>query len=306
MIIHSMKYLKILSLLFVLAFSANAQELNCVVTLNSDQLYAQQNTDANAMNQLKAAITDFMNSRRWTNDNYAPEEKIKCKLNINLLRSPSQGNYEGNVQVIVTRPVFGTGYETITFSYIDRFFNFGFLPGNPMFFNENSYSDELTHSLAYYAYIILASDYDTFSKQGGTPYIQKAFNLANIAQTASASPAWKSSGDTRNRYWLTENLMNQQMMAFREGLYNYHRLGLDTFAENSVLARKQVIEMLNTIRTVNQLKPAAVLINSFFDAKGEEIYKILREASKDERLKAFTTLSMLDPAKTEMYRKLMQ
>jgi Domain of unknown function (DUF4835) len=296
---------------FIIIFIAvslgvQSQELNCVITLNTSQLYAQQTTNNEAMSQLKATITDFMNSKRWTADNFAPDEKITCKVSINLLRSPSQGNYEGNAQIIVTRPVYGSNYETVILNFIDRNFNFAYLPGNPMYFNENSYSDELTQTLAFYAYIILATDYDSFSKQGGEAFVQKAFQLANIAKNYGG-PGWgSSSSETRTRYWLVENMMNAQLLPFREALYNYHRLGLDTFTINPVTARKQISEVLNTIKKVNEVKPSAILINSFFDAKGEEIYKILKEAPRDERQRAYQTLALIDPAKTEIYRKLLQ
>ncbi len=294
------------SIVLIFSCSIRAQELNCIVKLNYDQLFSQQTTNDNTLGQLQNVISDFITSRRWTSDNFNPEERINCKLTINLLKSPALGSYEGNAQIIVTRPVYGTNYETVIFSYVDRNFNFAYLPNNPMYFNENSYSDELTHLLAYYAYIILAVDYDTFSKQGGNPYIQKAFSLANLAQTASPSAGWKSSGDVRNRYWLTENFMNQQMIPFRESQYNYHRLALDTFSENPIAARKQVLDLLNTIGEVAKIRTTSVLINSFFDAKSEEIYKILVPATKEERQKAFGLLSLLDPAKTEVYRKLVR
>jgi hypothetical protein len=287
---------------------AVAQELNCTVVLNSDQLFAQQNTDAANLSQLKNVITDFMNARRWTSDNYTPEERINCRLNINLLRSVSQGSYEANAQLIVLRPVFGSTYETVVFSYVDRNFDFGYLPNNPMYFNENNYTDELTQTLAFYAYLILAADYDSFSKLGGNPHVQRAFLLSNMASARSGvAKGWVSSDNTlRNRYWLVENLMDQQLTPFREGMYNYHRLALDAFAQNPVAARKQVMNVLTTIQQVNLLKPVSVLVNSFFDAKGQEIYKIMREAPKDERQKVFNMLSQLDPTQTELYRKLLK
>jgi hypothetical protein len=290
---------------FIVSNFAQAQELNCTVILSYDQLFAQQTTDANSLNQLKSVIGDFMNTRKWTNDNFTTEERINCKLSINLLRSVSQGSYEATAQLIVTRPVFGTTYETVVFSYVDRVFNFSYLPNNPMYYNENNYSDELTQLLAFYAYIILATDYDSFSKQGGNPYIQKAFNLSNVAASASGGSGWKQS-DLRSRFWLIENLMSQQLIAYRESQYAYHRLGLDTFTENSAMARRQILDVLNTIKQANTLRTSSILVNSFFDAKSDELIKILMPGTKEERQKAYGILSQLDPSKTEGYRKLLK
>jgi hypothetical protein len=287
--------------------SATAQEINCSVTLNYDQLFAQQKTDVQTMDQLKAYISDFMNTNRWTNDQFSQEERIKCKLNINLVRSVTQGSYEANAQLVVTRPVYNSTYESVLFSFVDRNFNFTYLPNNPMFFNENNYTDELPFSLAFYSYIILTLDYDSFSKQGGSQYLQRAFNLTNLARNSSPfQKAWNSSGDTRNRYWLVENLMSQQFLPFREGIYSYHRQGLDVITETPALTRSKVMEMLATVQQVAQLRPGAVVVNAFFDAKSEEIYNLLREASTEDRQKAYTLLSSLDPTKTELYRKLIQ
>jgi len=291
-------------------FSVNAQELNCVVTLNYNQLFTQQNTDNASLNQLKNVVTDFMNARRWTNDNFNPEERINCKLNINLIRSPAQGVYEGTTQLIVSRPVYGTNYETILLNFIDRNFNFNYLPNNPMYYNENTYSDELTQTLAFYAYITLAVDYDSFSKLGGNNFLQRAQQVANLAlgvNPGGAPAGWNATGnDRRNRFWLVDNLNNQLMLPVREGVYNYHRLALDTFNENPVAARTQVMNLLTTLQQTNRELPGSVYLNSFFDAKGEEINKILMEASKEDRQKAFTMLSQLDPAKTELYRRLLR
>lgn len=288
-------------------FRVQAQELNCTVNLNYDQLFAQQKTDEQTMSQLKIYMSDFMNNTRWTNDQFAPEERIKCKLNINLIRSVTQGSYEANAQLIVTRPVFNATYETVLFSFVDRNFNFTFLPNNPMFFNENNYTDELPFTLAFYSLVALTLDYDSFSKTGGNPYLQRALNLTNLARNASPFvKAWDATRDSRNRGSLIENLMNQQFLPFREGLYSYHRLGLDTVTETPGLARKKGMELLTALQQVAQLRPGAVVMNSFFDAKSEEFYNIFREASPDDRQQAFTILSSLDPTKTELYRKLIQ
>lgn len=299
-----MKALYILALVGVLFGSARAQELNCQVTVNADQLFAQQKTDFSYVNQLKGIITEFMNNRRWSNDQFAVSERINCSLNINLIKSLTQGAFEATAQIIVTRPVYGTNYETTVFSYVDRSFNFVYLPTTPVYFRDNQYSDDLTSLLAFYANVILAVDYDSFSKQGGNPFIQRAYTVTNLAQQGSPNSAWQTGGDRRNRYWLIENLQNQQLLPFRDSFYTYHRLGLDAFAVNPVQVRKQTLALLTTIRTIGLQLPNSVLINSFFDAKGQELYNILYEGTSTERKQAFDLLSYLDPAKTEYYRKL--
>ncbi|GAB3015805.1 type IX secretion system protein PorD [Spirosoma pulveris] len=301
-----MKAIRILLLVSCLASSASAQELNCQVTINSDQLFAQQKTDFSYVNQLKGIITEFMNNRRWSNDQFSVAERINCSININLLKSLTQGAFEATAQIIVTRPVYGTTYETTTFSYVDRAFNFVYLPTTPVYYRENQFSDDLTSLLAFYANIIMAVDYDTFSKQGGNQFIQRAYAITNLAQQGSPNGSWQTGGDRRNRYWLIENLQNQQLLPFRDGLYTYHRQGLDVFAANPVQVRKQTITLLNTIRTIGLQLPNSVLINSFFDAKSQELFNILYEGTPTERKQAFDLLSFLDPAKTENYRKLIQ
>ncbi|WP_080055207.1 type IX secretion system protein PorD [Spirosoma aerolatum] len=301
-----MKIVYALLILSCLVSSAWAQELNCQVNINSDQLFAQQKTDFSYVNQLKGIITEFMNNRRWSNDQFAVNERINCSININLVKSLTQGAFEATAQIIATRPVYGTNYETTIFSYVDRAFNFVYLPTTPVYFRENQYSDDLTSLLAFYANVILAVDYDTFSKEGGTPFIQRAYTITNLAQQGSPNGAWQAGGDRRNRYWLIENLQNQQLIPFRDGMYTYHRQGLDMFAANPVQVRKQTLDLLTTIRTIGLQLPNSVLLNSFFDAKSEELYNILFEGTSTERQKAFDLLSYLDPAKTEKYRKLVQ
>ncbi|MCF2518511.1 DUF4835 family protein [Dyadobacter sp. CY351] len=282
-----------------------AQEFQFSVNLNYEQLVAQQKTDPQSMAQLQTYMNDFLNNTRWTNDEFGKEEKIKCKLNVNLTRSLNQGAYEGNAQLVVSRPVYNSNYETVLFTYVDKNFTFSYLPNTPLYFNENNYTEELPYILAFYANVALIFDYDSFSKLGGAPYVQKAFNLVNQARNSSPNKrGWDSNGDSRNRYWLVENLMSQQFTPFREGMYKYYRLGLDVATQNPAETRAKVLEVLNTAKEVNQLRPASVVINSFFDSKSDELYRILIEAQPEERAKAYTLLVGLDPSKTQLYQRL--
>jgi hypothetical protein len=284
---------------------AHAQEFQFTVNLNYEQLVAQQKTDPQSMSQLQTYMNDFLNNTRWTNDQFAKEEKIKCKLNVNLTRSLAQGSYEGNAQLVVSRPVYGSTYETVLFTYVDKNFTFTYLPSTQLYFNENSYTEELPYILAFYANIALIFDYDSFSKMGGSPYVQKAFNLVNLARNSSPNKrGWDSNGDSKNRYWLIENLQSQQFTPFREGMYKYYRQGLDVATQNPAETRAKVLEFLNTMKEVNQLRPASVVINSFFDAKSDELYKIMIEGLSEQRVQAYTLLVNLDPSKTQLYQRL--
>lgn len=295
------------SLLFIAQSSLlKAQELNCTVTIVADQINAQQVADKQVFVEMKTAISDFMNNRRWTNDIYNQEERIKCNLIITLLKSPQQNLFQGNAQFQVIRPVFNATYESVILTYVDRIFNISFTPDDrQMNFNEQSFSNNLTSILGFYSMIALTVDYDSFAKTGGNQYLQRAYNISNLASSANQS-GWEQTGDQRNRYWLVENLQNQQLLPFREGLYTYHRLVLDNFTTDPVGGRKQVMDLLNSIKAMQQLRTNSVLLNSFLNAKNQEMVNIFSEATKDEKQKAFQLLSLIDPSKTELYRKLVK
>lgn len=283
---------------------AQSQELNCKVTVNANAINSQQVTDRQIFTDMQTSISDFLNNRRWTNDIFSQEERIKCNLIITLLKSPQQNSFSGNAQFQVIRPVFGTNYETVVFSYVDRSFNFSFAPEDrQMVFNEQTFSNNLTSILATYALVALTIDYDTFSKLGGNPFLQRAFNVSNLAANAGL-PGWQQGEDQRNRYWLIENLQNQQLLTFREGLYYYHRVALDNFTNDPAEGRKQTLAFLSTIKTIQTQKPTSVLLNSFFDAKSQELVNMFSEATKEDKEKAFQLLASIDPGKTELYRKL--
>lgn len=293
-------------LLIINCLLLKAQEINCNVTIVSDQIQAQQNSDKQVFVDMKVAISDFMNNKRWTNDIFSQEERIKCNLIITFTKSPQQNVFQGNAQFQVIRPVFNSTYESIILSYVDRNFNISFTPDDrQMIFNEQTFSNNLTSILGFYSLMALTIDYDSFSKMGGNPYLTRTYNVANLASSAGQG-GWEQTGDQRNRYWLIENLQNQQLLPFRDGLYTYHRLALDNFTTDPVGGRKQTLDFLTAIKTMQQLRSNSVLLNSFMNAKNQEMVNIFSEATKDEKQKAFTLLSAVDPSKTELYRKLVK
>jgi Domain of unknown function (DUF4835) len=286
----------------LIAHCSNAQELNCKVSISTDQLAVNEQRGSTIYAEIQNVMQEFINNRRWTSDNFSIEEKINCSLAVILTKASATGDYEATANFQVRRPVFGTSYETVLLNYVDKSFNFKYVANSPLTYNDNNYNDNLTQMLAFYAYVALTYDYDSFGKFGGTNYAQKAQNVVNIAQNAGGG--WLSSNDIRNRFWIPENLLNQQMQPLREGFYNYHRLGMDVYATNSAASRQQIVEYLNTIKQVNQTRPGQVWLRLFFESKSVELINIFSDAPLEERKKVAPLLTSLDPTNTEAYRKL--
>ncbi len=302
-----MKSNSILLILFACLFSwaLQAQEIQATVTINTEQLQLdQQRGSSQIYTELQRTMQDFLSGRRWSNDNFAPEEKIKLNINLLLTKATSQGDYEATARVQVLRPVFGTSYETVILNVVDKNFNFKYLTGTPITYNDNSFMDNLSSMLAYYAYLSCAYHYDSFGEFGGDFFVQKLNNLTNLAQNSGSG--WGVVTDVRSRMAIAENLINQQVQGIREVNYSYHRMYLDTFKDKPDGTRKGILEVFNQIRNLNSLRPGAAGIRVFFDAKADEIVSIMDEATVGERQQAFAYLSLLDPIRTETYRKLIR
>jgi hypothetical protein len=295
----------LVSIIFLNSWVLSAQELQVSVTINTEQIQLdQQRGTSQIYAELQRTIQEFLASRRWSNDIFSPEEKIKVNLNLLLTKASSQGDFEANARLQVLRPVFGTSYETILLNIIDKNFNFKYQTGTPITYNDNSYMDNLSSMLAYYANLSLAYHYDSMGLRGGEFFIQKLTNLTNIAQNSGSG--WGNMADIRSRAAIAEGLLNQQLQGLREVNYTYHRVYLDAFKDKPDDARKGILELLMQIRQINQVRPGAASIRVFFDAKSDEIFSIMDEATPSERQQAFAYLSLLDPIRTEMYRKLIR
>ncbi len=290
------------SLLMLISWAANAQELNCNVIVDATALVTNQATEKVLFDDLQKAINTFMNNQKWTLDEFGKGEQIDCNLSITLQKSPAQNVFEATAQIQASRPVFNTSYETNLISFVDRDFRFTYTQGQPLIFSPNSFTSNLTSMLAFYAYVILAMDYDSFSELGGSPYVEQAFNIVNIVP--SGEIGWGRTQGNRNRFWLIENLNSQQMLPLRKALYQYHRLGLDTFLIDSDKARENIFEALKAVEESNQLKPSSLLVNIFFDSKNQEIVNIFKEAPAEMRQEVQTLATKLDPTNAQKYDQL--
>ncbi|MES2388392.1 MAG: DUF4835 family protein [Bacteroidota bacterium] len=289
------------AILVMLAGNLSAQELNCNVTINSQGV---EGIDKRVMADMKKNITDFLNLRTWTNDKYQTEERIVCNLVITISKNTGT-KYEATAQIQSARPVFGTGYESVIINYLDKDWLFDYIENQPMDYNDNSYSSGLTSLLAYYAYLIIGYDNDTYARFGGKNMYTKAQQVANNAQN-SPMKGWSTYDGMNSRIMLLENLLHQQVVPFREGLYSYYRLGLDVFNTKPADARLATLDMLKKIDVVVQNKPLCLIVNTFFDAKSTEIINIMSEADYGQRQQAYNILTKVDPTKTEQYSKLIK
>lgn len=288
------------SLLIFLSNFLFAQELNCTVKVLSPAI---QGTERSVFESLETAVKEFMNNTRWTNDNFKQDEKIECNLTINVTKRISVDEFEANIIVQARRPVYKSSYNTNLINYQDNDFTFKYTPFQPFEFNENTFINNLTSTLGYYAFIFIGLDYDTFSPDGGTPYYQKAQTIVNNAQNAS-DKGWKAFEGSKNRYWLAENLANANFKGVRSCLYNYHRKGLDLMTNDAELARKNIAEALEGLMKVHNMQMGSFLMQIFFLAKADEIVNIFSVATPDVKSKLVPLLNTIDPGNVTKYEKL--
>jgi len=278
----------------------SAQDLNCDVIINADQI---QTSDRRVFQDMEVAIENFMNNRDWTPDEFKVEERINCSLSINLISMPSIGSFTATVQIRSSRPIYNTSYESIVFNFADRDWNFDYVESMPLEFNENSYTSNLTSMLAFYAYIILGLDYDSFGDLAGEPFFRIGQVIVNNA-AQSGFPGWSGLESTRNRFSLIEDLTNQQLQNLRKGLYSYHRQGLDIYEDKPEDAQKNIIKVLEDIKVIKSRYPGSIFVISFFDAKSDELVNVFSQGSMQERRKAFNLLTELNPNKSDLYSKI--
>lgn len=295
--------MKFLLLIFLFFFyqSIFSQELSSTVFINSDNI---ETSDKYIFEEMKVAFEQFLNNQKWTEDTYKNEEKIKCNFIINIVNLPSISNFEASVQILSSRPVFNSSYESILLNHGDKDWSFEYVSSQPLEFNENNFNNNITSLLAFYAYIIIGMDNDSFEKLGGEKHFQKAWKIVNNAQQSSYI-GWDQFGSNNNRYWMSENLLNPEFEIVRESFYNYHIKGLDIFENNAEKSRESIIEDLKNISNVNQIKPNSILIKSFINSKSNEISNIFSKGQINIRKEAYNILSKIDPSKSDNFSKIL-
>ena len=280
-----------------------AQELNCNVQIITPKL---QTADPKIFQTLKNSIREFMSNRKWTGDSYTNQEKIECSILINITKELGIDRFTAQVTIQSNRPVFNSSYQSLLLNYVDKDFEFGYTEFQPLDYNDNTGTNNLTSFLAYYAYIILGIDYDTYSLKGGTPYFLKAQSVVNNAQNYSES-GWRSNEKTiRNRYWLVENFLSGKYDEVRQAFYKYHLNGMDKMYEDMPGARKVITQCLSTFDKINSDYPNSFLVQLFFNAKAEELVGIYSQATPSEKATAVQLCSKLDATNAVKYQGILK
>ena len=299
-----MKRFLILASLFLWAYGAGAQELKCTVTVNSDKV---QGSNKSMFTTLQQSMEEFINNTKWTNLTFQEKERIECSMM--LVVSAVQDNVVvGELTCQSRRPVYGTSYTTPLLNIKDNNFNFVYQESDRLDFQEATFTTNLTAMLAYYCYLILGHDMDSFSRLGGTPFFQMCENIVNSAQSASLETTeavgWKAFESNRNRYALINNLMDEAFKKYREYYYEYHRLGLDEMSANVANGRARIASGITTLKEANRARPATYVVNAFLDAKSDELINIFQGGTDAEKKSVYETLVDIDPTRQSAYDKI--
>ncbi len=294
-----MKYFFFIILFFALNFKGISQELNCRISINRSQI---QGSNEELFRTMQKDLYEFMNNRVWTNNIFSNNERIECQIQLNLSKYNGIDKFTGNISVQSTRPVFNTNYKSTLFNYKEKKdFDFYYTEGQALEFNENTHLSDLTSVLAFYAYIIIGLDYDSFGLNAGSIYFDKANQIMNNAQ-GDPDQNWKAFGTRNrdNRYYLISSIKSSENAPLRKFYYRYHRLGLDQMSDKLEIGRGQIINACQFLKQVYNRKADSYFLRIILTAKIDEIVKIFSDAPVQEKKKVYNILKEIDPTNSKI------
>jgi hypothetical protein len=272
-----------------------ATELNCEVEVNSDKI---SNGSRDVFNELKQAVTDYMNTTKWTNATFGTNEKIYCKLLFTLSSwDDATGLMKGDLQIQSQRPVFNSAYTTALINFRDTKVEFTYETGQQLVFSEMEMEDNLTAILNFWAYMIIAIDFDSFELNGGTPYYEKAAQVVRLAQSSGES-GWKAFEDNTNRSAVLSAFTDNQTAPIRQLLYDYHRMGLDQMVVTVDKGRSTITHSLENLGKIYEVAPMSVCLTMFKDAKLNELVSVYSKANMSEKETVYEMLYQVYPSET--------
>ena len=288
---------KIVSVLFLLFVGVvQAQQLNCSVQINSDKVAT---TNNQIFKNLKTSVSDFVNKTDWTGEEYKQNEKIECSMVI-IVNSYESNQFSATIQVQSTRPIYNSTYSSPVFNFNDKDFSFRYVEFENLQFNPSNFDSNLVSVLAYYSYMILGFDADTYSLMGGNKNYDVAQQILTVAQQ-SGYKGWSQNDGNQNRYFLTTDILGGTYDAYREALYQYHREGLDAMSSDVKASKNKIIASINTLSKLYSVRPNAFLTRVFFDAKVDELVSILSGGPKVSLSETIDTLNKLSPLNTSKW-----
>jgi hypothetical protein len=284
-----------------------AQELNARVTVLYNQIST--TVDRRVFQTLQTQLQDLLNKRKWTSEDYSIQEKVRCSFLLNLTSNVESNTYKATLTVQAARPVFNSSYQAAIMNHQDNDVVFRYQEFQPIEFNENRVqgtdplASNLTAIFAYYVYMILGIDHDSFAPRGGDPYFQKANAIVNAAPDGRLITGWRPFDSQRNRYWLAENMLNSRYALIHDAYYAYYRNCLDHLYEDDNIARQELMNSLNLLYTLKDDSPNIMAFQFFFQGKSDEIINILKMASPSERSRAVEILQKIDPTNLQRYKE---
>jgi len=287
--------------------SLHAQEIAASIIIQSNKVDNQ--VDPKIFPQLQIQLKDFINQRKWTNDAFSSEEKIDCSFYITIESMVAPGVYDAKLSIVSNRPIHNASYSSSVLNMQDANFTFKYQLSQPIEFNENRIQgadpleSNLTATLAYYIYIILGLDYDSFATKAGMPYFNKALNIIYNAPEGSGISGWKSYDGQRNRFILIDNLTKSGNDKVHDIIYSYYREGLDQLTEKPEIAKSHILNALINLQDMNEGAVSGMLIPILMQAKFSEIVGIFSKSDKATRKQLLTTLSSLDIANINKYKE---
>lgn len=291
-------------LLICVPYVSDSQELNCNVQVSAQMI---QGSNREIFTNMQRDIYDFINNTVWTNHVFSYAERLDCNMLINLTDQISGDEFKGTIQIQLRRPAFNTTYNSTMLNFVDNNFQFQYVEFQTMQFDPTTYRSNLISVLAYYVYIILGVDYDSYSLLGGTEFYQMAEKIVNNAQNAP-EPGWKpyDGSRNRNRYWLVKNILNKEYEGVRQFIYEYDINGLDRLESKVTEARNNIAESLTLLQDVYRKKPDPFMyfLSIIIDSKSDELINIYSDAFPEEKGRVVQILTEIDPANKAKYQKI--
>src|SRR5260221_8045758 len=304
------KHLLITALLIVSFSGVRAQELQANVSVVASRLSS--TIDHKIFQTLQSSLYNFINGRKWSNEGFQNGEKIVCNFLINISSAGDNNTFQATLTVQAGRPVYNSSYQSPLINFQDASFSFRYVEYQPLDFNENRvqgsepFAANLTAEIAYYVYIILGLDFDSFSLRGGDPYFQKALNIVNNAPDSRDINGWKAFDGIRHRYWLVENLTNSKYTLVHDAYYSYYRTGMDQLYNKEADGRTAVLNALNMLNTVNTETPNTMILQFFFQSRASEGSNVFLKSPPDEKARALDLLTKLDISNINKYKQDLQ